>query len=147
MPGIVCAVRGGEQSQPTIAEAVQIAAETFLPLYFLYVVNLDFLSHATTGHITTVREEIFDMGEFILAQAQQEAKKKGIKAEGVVREGKVAEEIITLSKELEANYIVIGSPIHESENNVFPVSRFQLFVKRLADETGAEVVLAGGGSA
>ncbi len=143
MSGIVCAVRGGEESRRTIAKAVAIAAESHLPLYFLYVVNLDFLAHATTGHITTVREEMFDMGEFILAQAGEQAKEEGIQANGVVREGKVAEEIIKLSKELEARTIVIGSPIHEREDNVFTVSRFEMFVKRLTDETGAEVVLAG----
>ena len=44
MPGILCAVRGGPASQPTIAKAIALAQETGLPLYFLYVVNLDFLS-------------------------------------------------------------------------------------------------------
>ncbi len=144
MSGIVCAVRGGEESHTTIAKAAQIASERFLPLYFLYVVNLDFLAHAMTGHITTVREEIFDMGDFILAQAIEEAKKQGVAAVGIVREGKLAEEIILLSKEHEAQYIVVGSPIHEKEDNFFTISRFQTFVNRLKEETGAEVITAGG---
>ncbi len=96
MSGIVCAVRGGEESRLTIDKAVEVAAESHLPLYFLYVVNLDFLAHAMTGHITTVREEMFEMGKFILAQASEQAKEQGVQADGVVREGKVAEEIVKI---------------------------------------------------
>ncbi len=143
MPGIVCAIRGGEESQLTIDKAIQLANEMHLPLYFLYVVNLDFLIHAMTGHITSVRGEMFDMGEFILAQAAEEAEKQGVEAQGVVREGKVADEIITLSNEQQAQYIVIGRPIHEKDDNVFTMSHFQAFVKRLEDETGARVIATG----
>ena len=49
MPGIVCAVRGGPASQPTIEKAIALALETGLPLCFLYVVNLDFLSQTPTS--------------------------------------------------------------------------------------------------
>ncbi|RMF49572.1 MAG: universal stress protein, partial [Anaerolineae bacterium] len=44
MSAIVCAIRGGPASQPTIRRAIALALETSLPLHFLYVVNLDFLS-------------------------------------------------------------------------------------------------------
>ena len=37
MPGIVCAIRGGPASRPTIAKSIQLAEETGLTLYFLYV--------------------------------------------------------------------------------------------------------------
>ena len=39
MSGIVCAIRGGPDSQPTIRRAISLAKETNLSLYFLYVIN------------------------------------------------------------------------------------------------------------
>ena len=44
MSGVICAVRGGPDSQSTVARAIALARESGLPLYFLYVVNLDFLA-------------------------------------------------------------------------------------------------------
>lgn len=44
MSGIVCAIRGGKSSQPTINQAIHTALKTNLPIYFLYVLNLDFLN-------------------------------------------------------------------------------------------------------
>ena len=85
MPGIICAVRGGPDSQPTIKKAISLAKEVSLPLYFLYVVNLDFLSHTQSSRVSTISEEMGEMGEFILLIAQQKASKEGITAEGVLR--------------------------------------------------------------
>ncbi len=34
MPGIVCAIRGGPASKPTIARSIALAKETDLPLFF-----------------------------------------------------------------------------------------------------------------
>ena len=66
MPGIVCAVRGGTDSQATIAEAIDLAQGTGLQLYFLYVVNLDFLVRTSVGRTHTISEQMHQMGEFIL---------------------------------------------------------------------------------
>jgi hypothetical protein len=39
MSGIVCAIRGGSSSRPTVNQAILTANETGLPPYFLYVLN------------------------------------------------------------------------------------------------------------
>lgn len=49
MPGIVCAIRGGPSSQPTIATSIKLASETGETIHFLYVVNLDFLTHSSSS--------------------------------------------------------------------------------------------------
>ena len=95
MSGILCAIRGGPESQAPIACAIDLAEETGLPLVFLYVVNLDFLSHATSCHIPSVKAEMHQMGEFILLTAQSTARERGVTAEGTVRQGNVTEEIIS----------------------------------------------------
>lgn len=144
MSGIVCAVRGGLASQPTIARAIALAQETDLPLYFLYVVNLDFLSQTPTSRVHTISHEMHQMGEFILLMAQDSAARKDIRAEGVVRHGNVAEEVIRLCHELEAEYLVVGRPKVEQENTVFTQELLHEFARRTEEQTGATVVFPEG---
>jgi nucleotide-binding universal stress UspA family protein len=140
MPGIVCAVRGGPASQPTIARAIELAQETGLPLSFLYVVNLDFLLRTTSSRVHTISEQMSQMGEFILLSAQDTAARRGVEAEGVIRHGNVSEEIIRVCHELAADYLVLGRPRLEQEEPVFTQERLHQFVARTEEQTGAKVV-------
>ena len=144
MPGIVCAIRGGPASQPTITRAIALAQETGLPLYFLYVVNLDFLSQTPTSRVHTISQEMHEMGEFILLMAQETCARQAITAEGVVRHGSVAEEVISLCHELEADYLVLGKPRVEQEDTVFTHDLLREFVARTEEQTGATVVFPEG---
>ena len=141
MSGIVCAVRGGPASKPTIARAIGLAQGTGQPLYFLYVVNLDFLTHTTSTRVHTISEQMSQMGEFILLAAQDTAARQGVTAEGVIRHGNVSEEIIELCHEIAADYVVLGRPKVEHENTVFTQELLQQFVHQAEDQTGAQVVL------
>ena len=62
MSGILCAIRGGPSSRPTIATSIQLAQETGEVIYFLYVVNLDFLTHSSSSKTNNISQEIHDMG-------------------------------------------------------------------------------------
>jgi nucleotide-binding universal stress UspA family protein len=141
MSGILCAIRGGPSSQGTIAEAVALAQETKLPLHFLYIVNLDFLTRTTSSRIRTISEQMRLMGESILFAAQAQAQKQGIAAQGVVRQGDVGEEIVAVCHELGADYLVLGRPQSQKEENVFTHAQLQAFIERLEEQTGAKVVL------
>jgi nucleotide-binding universal stress UspA family protein len=144
MSGIVCAVRGGPASQPTIAKAIALAQETGLPLYFLYVVNLDFLAQTPTSRVHTISQEMHQMGEFILLMAQETSARQGISAEGMVRHGSVGEELIGLCHELEADYLVVGKPKVDREDTVFTQELLHQFVARTEEQTGATVVFPEG---
>lgn len=69
MPGIVCAIRGGPNSQPTISKAISLAKDKGLTVYFLYILNLDFLTYTQTSRVSTLTVEMKDLGEFILLSA------------------------------------------------------------------------------
>jgi hypothetical protein len=140
MSGIVCAVRGGPASKSTIAKAIALAEETGLPLCFLYVVNLDFLSQTPTSRVHTISKEMHEMGEFILLMAQEKSARQGISAEGMVRHGSVTGEVIGLCQELEADYLVLGKPQVEREDTVFTRDLLREFVARTEDQIGATVV-------
>lgn len=142
MSGIVCAIRGGPHSQSTINMATKLALETSQQLYFLYVVNLDFLARTTSTRTHTIDREMEEMGEFILLDAQSRAAEQGVSAEGLVRHGSVGEEIVNLCKELGADYLVIGRPqLDEDEENVFTHARLKLFADMVKQQTGAEVIM------
>jgi nucleotide-binding universal stress UspA family protein len=139
--GIVCAIRGGPASKPTIARAIDLAQETGQTLHFLYVVNLDFLTHTTSSRVHTISEQMGQMGGFILLMAQDAAASRGVAAEAVIRHGDVGEEIIDLCHELEASYVVLGWPKVEQEDAVFTQELLRQFIERTEEQTGAKVVL------
>ncbi len=142
MRPIVCAIRGGPHSRPTIDKAISFAGETGLPLYFLFIVNLDFLAHTTSTRTHTISREMEQMGEFILLTAQSRAAEQGVAAEGVVRHGSVGPEIIAFCREIDAGTIVMGRPqLGEDEGDVFTQSRLNAFVDLVKGQTGAEVVM------
>ena len=143
MPGIVCAIRGGPDSQPTIEKAISLADKTNLQLYFLYVVNFDFLTRTESSRTSIVSDEMNQMGEFILLTAQEKAKTQNIIAKGVVRHGKVGVEIIRLAKDIQADYVVLGLPQGLEENDVFATDKINEFSKKIETETHAKVVFAG----
>ncbi|MFN2188573.1 MAG: universal stress protein [Candidatus Promineifilaceae bacterium] len=145
MSGIVCAIRGGPHSQSTIDRAISLAREKELPLYFLYVVNLDFLAYTTSTRTHTINQEMEQMGEFILLTAQSRAAGQGMEAEGIVRHGIVGEEIVELCKELNADYLVLGRPqLEDEEANVFTHARLKAFADFVKEQSGAETVILKG---
>lgn len=141
MSGIVCAIRGGPDSQPTIKTAIELAKETNQTVYFLYVVNLDFLAYTSTSRVHVAAQEMHQMGEFILLTVQAQAEENGIEAEGVVRQGKVSKEIIDLCHEVEAEYVILGRPRGQEEVDVFTHERLDRFTQRIEQESGAKAVI------
>lgn len=145
MAGIICAIRGGPDSRPTIEKSIQLAKQTGQKLYFLYVVNLDFLAHTTSSRVAAISTEMHQMGEFILLSAQQTAKRQDVLAEIVVRQGSVSEEIVALCHEVEANYVILGIPQQAVDReNAFDRERINQFSQRLEAESGAKVYLVEG---
>jgi nucleotide-binding universal stress UspA family protein len=145
MSGIVCAVRGGPDSRPTIEKAIELAKESGLALYFLYVVNIDFLDHTIRSRVQTISQQMQQMGEFILLTAQATASEKGIEAQGIVRHGNVTHEISALCHEIKADYLVIGRPKFHLEDNLFTETLQDEFIQRIEEQTGARVVLTEAG--
>jgi nucleotide-binding universal stress UspA family protein len=142
MPGIVCAIRGSPDSQPTIDKAISLARETNFPIYFLYVVNLDFLSRTESSRTSTLSDELEHMGEFILLAAQEKIKAQKVTTEGIIKHGKVDEEIVGLTKEIQADYVVLGLPQGVEEKDVFAIDRIKELYKQIESEAGAKVVFA-----
>lgn len=110
MPGIVCAIRVGPNSESTIDKAVELAEETNEQLHFLFVINLEFLTQTMSSRVHTLSEQMRQMGEFILLNAQARADVKLIPSEILIRRGNVTDSIVKLCKDLDAHYVVVGFP-------------------------------------
>lgn len=143
MSGVVCAVRGGPNSQPTIRKAIELARDSNLKLHFLYIVNLDFLTYTESSRVRFVTHELEQMGDFILLAAADQAQKEGVAAVTEIRHGSVGEEIVGYSLEIEASYIVLGMPQGSEEQDVFTQERLKELEARIESESGADVVFAG----
>ncbi len=142
MSGIVCAIRGGPNSQPTIRRAISLAKETNLSLYFLYVINLDFLILTERSKTSTISEELEHVGEFILLAATEKAKAENVHAEEIIGHGNVKDEIIKVAKNVNADYVILGLPKGVEEKNVFAIDHIQKFSKLIENESEAKVVFA-----
>ena len=141
MPGIVSAIRGGPDSQLTIEKAITFSKETHLPLFFLYVVNLDFLVRTETSRVHTLSEEMQELGKFILLLASAKAEAQNIEVQTFVRQGDVKEEMIKFCQEQDADYVIMGQPRRQKDTDMFTSQRLEDFVQRIEAETDARVIL------
>jgi len=141
MPGIISAIRGGPGSQPTIEKAIAFSKEQNLPLYFLYVVNLDFLARTETSRTQFLSQEMREMGEFILLLASERAARQNVDVKTFVRQGEFRDELIQLCHELNADYVILGQPRRQKDTDLFTSQQLSDFVNHLEVETGASVIL------
>jgi nucleotide-binding universal stress UspA family protein len=140
--GIVCAIRGGPASRLTIEKAIELAKDRGIALYFLYIVNIDFLDHTILSRVSTISQQMEQMGEFIMTSAQATANAKGIDAQGLIRHGKITDEISKVCREIQADYLVVGRPKFQQEDSHFTQTLLTEFIERVEEQTGAKVILS-----
>ena len=144
MAGIICPIRGGPGSKTTIETAIELAKTEAMPLTFLYVVNLDFLTHTESSRVRMVSSELESMGDFILLSAKAKAEERGVETESEIRHGNVGEQIVELAQEMGASFLVMGRPGGEEEGNVFDQERLDSFINQIEEASGAKVIIAEG---
>ncbi len=108
MTVILCPTRGGQSSAPNQQWAIDLAKETDAQLIFLYISNVNFLDRLAAPVLVDISQELEEMGEFILAMAQQLARKSGVQADAIVREGRFLQNILDTVDENAVDIVVIG---------------------------------------
>ncbi|MEA1977916.1 MAG: universal stress protein [Chloroflexota bacterium] len=139
MSAIVCAIRGGKESHATINRAIDLAEEMKLPLNYLYVVNEDDFSDIQGDQLKVTLDWLFHAGNAILSIAV--SKSKDIKADGIIRSGKIREKILALCQELDADYLVVGRPGINEKRNMFTNKKLKRFCKRVERKSNARVLV------
>jgi hypothetical protein len=132
MSPILCATRGGEESILTEEAAIRKAAAGGDALIFFYVVDVEFMSHASyTLRSDVVHEELQEMAEFLMAMAVERAHRKHVKASSLIRHGVFIEELAAAATEVDAALVILGRPRDDEE-----AAHMAETVERLAAETG-----------
>ena len=78
MTVVLCPTRGGKSSIPNQQWAIQFAKERNARLIFLYVADVQFLNHLTSTLLVDIVHELDELGEFLLAMAQDRARQAGV---------------------------------------------------------------------
>ena len=137
MGTILCATRGGEESNRTEEAAIEKAASGGDMLIFFYVVDVEFLAYAKyTLRSDVVHGELQGMAEFLLAMAVERAHKKHVKATALIRHGNFIEELVKAASEVGTTLVAMGRPDDEEAANALAAK-----IEELSLRTGIPFVI------
>jgi nucleotide-binding universal stress UspA family protein len=140
MTTILRPTRGGESSFANQERAVALAKERNADLLLLYVSNVHFLDRVAGPVLVDIEAELDEMGEFLLAMAQERAEQAGVPAKSLVLRGVFREALAQVLKEHpEVTTLVLGAAIEGSR--VTPVGYMGELVEWCHAEFGIEVIV------
>lgn len=114
MTTILCPTRGGKESHPNQDFAINLAKERGADLLFLYVSDLRLISRAGPPIIVDIEEEMAEMGDFLLAMAQERAEKAGVSAKTSVHSGVFSEVLREVIINNKINTVVLGGSVEQT---------------------------------
>lgn len=137
---ILYPTRGGDSSFRNQDRVITLAQERGAALMLLYVSNVRFLDRfAAPVPVELVEAELDEMGEFLLAMAQERVEKAGVQVTTAVRHGRFRAALKEIIEAHAVSTVVLGQPERETaittREYIGEVARF------LVDETGVEVLV------
>src|SRR3989304_1333287 len=117
---ILCATRGGEASLESQDAAIALAKQAGDELIFIYVYDVEFLTHANYAlREDVVADELNRMAEFLMTMAVDRAKAQGLSSRSVIREGEFRAELLSALQEEEARLLILGRPGEDEQARLF----------------------------
>jgi hypothetical protein len=142
---VLCPTRGGDASIPNQMCAIQIALERQAGLVFLYVSDVHFLDHMRSPvPVDMVEAQLDEVGEFILAMAQERAANAGVEAQAAVRRGQFRVALEAAIDEFGISVVVLGSA-SQGTGVTTPEYRSDL-IRHLMATRDVEVILSAAGT-
>ena len=138
MTKILCAIRGGEESQRLQDIAIELAKERGAEIVFLYVVNTEFLDTASASLRESVTLEMEKLGDFLLLIAQERARKQDVVAEPLLRHGYLQEEFEAAAIMPEISTVLLGVP---GESGNFSLETLKTAAKEIEEKCQVEVLI------
>ena len=138
MKKILCATRGGEASIRAQDTAIALAKAQNAELWFIYVVDIGFMDkslYAMRPDVVTGGME--DLGEFLLAMAQERARQQGVKAEYLLRHGDLRQELIDTARDEGMDLVLVGKPA--GEQSTFALDALEAFASEIEAVAGVPV--------
>lgn len=129
---IICAVRGGQESQDTADSAIELAMQTHSRLTFFHVVDAGCLDCGDIARSSAAFRQYLEKAESALQVLQTRARQRGVvQADLMLREGDVRQELRRLAVDTDAQLMLLGHPKPESDRNVFSEEEFHRFLAEL----------------
>jgi nucleotide-binding universal stress UspA family protein len=129
---ILCPTRGGKGSYPNQDRAIAIAKERGADVMFLYITNVEFLGLTAAPKLIDIEHELDEMGEFMLAMAQERAENAEVNAYTSVKRGHFHEVLADVIEEYQIETMILGS----SAGGTGVVTAE--YIQGLVDEIGAK---------
>lgn len=136
---ILCPTRGGEASFPNQDRAIAIAKERETSILFLYVSNVQFLGLTAYPVVVDIQTELEELGEFMLAMAEERAEKAEVRAESAVRSGVFRQELKEVIREHEIETVVMGRSAGRS--GVVTEEFLENLIEEVIRDTGVEFIV------
>jgi nucleotide-binding universal stress UspA family protein len=133
MTTILHPTRGGEASYPNQDRAIAIAKKNNAHLIFLYVTDIQFLNRIASQVVPdVVAKEIDDMGDFLLAMAQERAQKECVEVSTIVMRGVFSDVLQAVIVEHEIDTLILGSSTSQTGHTTLD------YLKDLSQEINAQ---------
>lgn len=117
MATILYPTRGGDTTYRNQDWASNLALERNAKLILLYVSNVRFMDRLSgLANVDILEHELDDLGEFLLAMAQERAEKSGVETERVIRHGQFRPALAAVIEEYGVTTLVLGRPAHDAAN-------------------------------
>lgn len=143
MTTILFPTRGGEASYPNQDRAIALAKERAARLIFMYVTDVRFITLMARPSVVNLEKNIAEMGEFLLAMAQERAAAQGVEANMVVSRGVFREALKEVIEAESVDVLVLGAPT--GSTGITTPDYRQSVIRDLIAETGIEVIVVDDG--
>lgn len=138
MATVLYPTRGGDSTHRNQDWACALAKERNARLIFLYVSNVSFLDRlGGTARVDILEEQLDDLGEFLMAMAQERAERSGVESDRVVRHGRFRPAISEVIEEYGVSTLVLGRPARDTANTT--AEYISLVAQTMAAECNVEV--------
>jgi len=112
--------RGGDTTYRNQDWACDLALERGADLLLLYVSNVHFLDHASGPvQLDVLEKELDELGQFLLAMAEERAQKSGAKANRLVLQGEFRQALREVVQGYDITAVVLGRPSHDTAVTTF----------------------------
>jgi nucleotide-binding universal stress UspA family protein len=136
---ILCPTRGGKGSYPNQDRAIAIAKERDAEVMFLYITNVEFLGLTAAPKLIDIEHELDEMGEFMLAMAQERAEKADVNSFTIVKRGQFRQVLREVIEEHQVETVVLGSSA--GGTGVVTSEYIQTLVDEIGEKTGVEFII------
>lgn len=141
---VLCAVRGGRESRNTVVRAIDLALENGAHLTFFHILDAEFLGAAslTMAPMRRIYQQLREMGEFTMRILCDRAERRGVrKVDYLVESGNIKRLLLRIAVETHADVMVMGRPVRSPGTNVFAESEFEVFARKLQEETDPHIIV------